>query len=86
MLLILPGDYEDLNNWIELGLWASSIVGLASLRKWGAALAVFTLIYTFSISTSILIYYQIWLNALRVIVNGALIVYLFKSVFEGKFN
>ncbi len=86
MLLILPGDYEDINNWIELGLWSCSIAGLASMRKWGAALTVFTLIYTFSLSTSIIIYYQIWLNAFRLVVNAALIVYMFKSIFEGKFK
>lgn len=29
---------------------------------------------------------QIWLNVLRVIINAALVVYLFKEIFEGKFK
>ncbi|MCJ7613709.1 hypothetical protein MUO71_02945, partial [Candidatus Bathyarchaeota archaeon] len=44
MLMLLPEDYLALNNWIELGLWASSIVGLLSMKKWGASLTTFTLI------------------------------------------
>ncbi|MCW4017745.1 MAG: hypothetical protein NWF00_03575 [Candidatus Bathyarchaeota archaeon] len=42
LLLLLASDYADLNNWIELGLWVSSIAGLLSMHKWGAALTVFT--------------------------------------------
>ena len=84
LLLLLPADYMDLNNWIELGLWISSIGALLSMRKWGIAFATFTLIYTLSTSVSILIYYQVWLNALRVIINAAVIVYLFKSLLENK--
>ena len=34
MLLMLPSDYMDPNNWIELVLWASSIAGLLSMKKW----------------------------------------------------
>ena len=26
MLMMLPDDFMDLNNWIELALWSSSIV------------------------------------------------------------
>jgi len=34
MLLMLPEDYMVPNNRIELLLWASSIAGLLSMRKW----------------------------------------------------
>ena len=81
MLLMLPEDFLDLNNWIELALWSSSIVGLLSMKKWGAAFVTFTLCYTLSTSVGILIYYQIWLNAIRVIINVPLIVYMFRRIF-----
>jgi hypothetical protein len=82
VLMILGGDWMDLNNWIEIALWSSSIAGLLSARKWGIALALFTMIYTMSTSVGILVYYQIWLNAIRVIINAAVIVYLFRTIFE----
>ena len=85
MLLMLPEDYMDPNNWIELVLWASSIAGLLSIKKWGAALATFTLCYTLSTSVGILIYYQIWLNAVC-FTNTLLIIYMFRSIFEAKFK
>ena len=85
MLLMLPEDYMVPNNRIELLLWASSIAGLLSMREWGAALATFTICYTLSPSVEILIYYQIWLNAVRFI-NIPLILYMFKSIFVGKFK
>lgn len=37
-----------------------------------------------STSVGIIIYYQIWLNAIRVIINIPLIVYLFKSLFDAE--
>ena len=80
--LIANGDWQDLNNWIEIALWAISIPALLSMKKWGVAFAVFTLIYTLSTSMGILIYYQIWINALRVIINAAIIVYLFRRIFS----
>src|SRR5665648_630760 len=73
--IIASGDFEDLNNWIEIGLWAISISALLSTKKWGVAFALFTLIYTLSTSMGIIIYYQVWLNALRVVINAAAIVY-----------
>jgi hypothetical protein len=82
--LIAGGDAEDLNNRLEIGLWFVSIAGLLSARKWGVAFAIFTLCYTLSTSAGILIYYQIWLNAVRVIINAPIIIYLFKAIFEGK--
>jgi hypothetical protein len=85
-VLLLPEDYMDLNNWIEIALWITSIAGLLSMKKWGAAFATFTLCYTLSTSMGILIYYQVWLNAVRVTINVLLIVYMFKSIFAGKFK
>ena len=84
MLLLLPNDYMDLNNWIEVALWVSSIFAFLFLKKWGTALTLFTLIYTLSTSVSIIIYYQIWLNVLRVIINTAIIVYLFRKILFNK--
>lgn len=84
VLLLLGGDTADLNNYIEIGLWAISIVGVLSLRKWGFAFALFTLSYTLSTSVGIIIYYGIWANAIRVAVNIPIILYLFRIIFEGK--
>lgn len=86
VLLIESGDFEDLNNYIEIALWATSIPALLSTKKWGGAFVIFTLVYTLSTSMGILIYYQIWLNALRVIINAPIIIYLFNSFFQGKFK
>jgi len=80
--LIANGDWQDLNNWIEIALWATSIPALLSIRKWGVAFVLFTLIYTLSTSMGILIYYQVWINALRVIINAAIIIYLFRRIFS----
>jgi len=84
--LIASGDVQDLNNYIEIILWGLSIPALLSTKKWGAAFAVFTLIYTLSTSMGILIYYQVWLNAVRVAINIPVVIYLFKALFEGKFK
>jgi hypothetical protein len=84
ILLIANGDWQDLNNYIEIALWAIAIPALLSTKKWGVAFAIFTLIYTLSTSMGILIYYQVWINALRVIINAAIIIYLFNALFEGK--
>ncbi len=87
MLMIINGDEEDLNNWIEIALWAVSIVGLLSTKKWGPPLAIFTLAYTLSTSVGIVIYSQdlsfvtvFGINAVRVIINAILIVYLFSRI------
>jgi hypothetical protein len=85
-LAILDGDVADLNNWIEIALWVVSIGGLLSTRKWGVAFAIFTLAYTLSTSVGILIYYQVWINAIRVIFNVPIIIYLFKMIFDSKFK
>lgn len=86
VMLLESGDVEDLNNWIEIAFWAISIPALLSTKKWGIAFAIFVLVYTLSTSVGILIYYQIWLNALRVIINLPIIIYLFNSLFHGKFK
>ncbi len=83
---LLVGDTADLNNWIEIVLWITSIAGLLSMRKWGVAFAIFTLSYTLSTSMGIVIYYQIWMNALRIIVNIPITIYLFRELFAGKFK
>ena len=85
-IILLNGDTADLNNWIELALWATSTVGLLSMRKWGAAFTIFVLVYTLSTSVGILIYYGVWINAVRIAVNVPVIVYLLKALFEGKFK
>jgi len=79
---MLPEDFMDLNNWIELGLWTSSIFALLSNKKWGTAFTIFTLIYTLSTSVGIIIYYQIWLNAIRIVINLPITIYLFKKIFS----
>jgi hypothetical protein len=84
--IITNGDVQDLNNFIEIALWALSIPALLSGKKWGAAFAIFALVYTLSTSVGILIYYQVWLNAIRVAINIPAAVYLFKALFEGKFK
>ena len=83
---LLVGDTADLNNWIEIVLWVTSIAGVLSMRKWGVAFAIFTLSYTLSTSMGIVIYYQIWINAIRVVVNIPIIIYLFRELFNCKFK
>jgi hypothetical protein len=83
---MLPEDLMDLNNWIELGLWTTSIIGLLSMKRWGIAFVIFTLSYTLSTSVGIIIYYQIWLNAIRVIINIPIIIYVFRELFDGGFD
>ena len=85
-IILLNGDVADLNNWIEIALWTTSTLGLLSMRKWGVAFAILVLAYTLSTSVSILIYYGVWINAVRVVVNVPVIVYLFRALFEGKFK
>ncbi len=83
-LILLGGDVQDLNNYIEIALWAISIPAVLSAKKWGTAFAIFVLIYTLSTSMGIIIYYQIWLNAVRVAINIPAIIYLFKVLFDSK--
>jgi hypothetical protein len=73
-LSVLSGDIADLNNWIELGLWITSIVRVLFSLKWGFAFAIFTLSYTLSTSMGNVIYYGIWINTIRVIINIPIII------------
>ncbi len=85
-LSLLGGDTADLNNWIEIPLWITSIAGVLTMKKWGFALAIFTLSYTLSTSMSNVIYYGIWINAVRVIINIPIIIYLFRGLFSKYFK
>lgn len=87
--MLLSGDVQDLNNYIEITLWIISIPALLSLKKWGAAFTIFTLTYTLSTSMGILIYYlaadlAVWPNIIRVAINIPAIIYLFSRIFKGK--
>ncbi len=83
-LIIVNGDFEDLNNWIEIALYIAAIPAVLSGKKWGFAFTIFVLVYTLSTSVGILIYYQIWLNAIRVVVNLPIVIYLFRVLIAGK--
>jgi len=94
-IAMIPGDPQDLNNYIEVVLWIPSIVGLWMMKKWGAALTVAVLGITLgtSMGNVLLAYYLSMLhepfaptNALRIVVNAAAIIYLFKNIFSNKFR
>jgi hypothetical protein len=87
--LTVFGDSADLNNSILLILWTLSIVGLISMRKLGAAVATFTLIYAFSFNSFNLVYFFVHvflLNGLSAIINAVAIAYLFQCIFKNKFR
>jgi hypothetical protein len=86
--LTVFNDAADLNNSILLILWIASIIGLLSMRKVGAALALFTLIYAFSFNAFNVIYYPqvIELNGTSAIINAAATAYMFLSIFKNKFR
>jgi uncharacterized membrane protein (DUF2068 family) len=95
MALMIPGDAEDLNNYVEVVLWVSSLVGLWLMKRWGAALAVTTLGVTLgtSMGNVFMAYYLDMLgelfapvNALRIVVNVVAVVYLFRCLFRGVFR
>lgn len=80
-------DYADLNNSIMLVLSVMSIIGLALIRKSGAALTAFTLSYGFAFNVFNVIYYQIYLlNGTSAIINAIMIVLIFKTIFDDKFR
>lgn len=94
-LMMLPNDPTDINNYIEPILWFSSIVALLSMRKVGIAYTICVLCITLSTSMGIILlaYYAgvigeavTYVNALRIIINIAAIVYLFKGIFAGKYT
>jgi hypothetical protein len=83
-LSLLSGDTADLNNYVEIVLWVGSIAGVLASRKWGVAFAIFTLSYTMSTSVGNVMYYGIWINVIRVIINIPTILYLFRILLESK--
>jgi hypothetical protein len=50
-------DAADLNNSILLVLWVASTAGLLLMKKYGAAIATFTLVYAFSFNAFNVIYF-----------------------------
>jgi hypothetical protein len=95
LALMIPGDHSDLNNYIEPILWAASMAGLLTMKKAGAAFATSVLCITLSTSMfNVLIAYYTgntgepvaYVNALRIVINAVTVVYMFKSIFAGKFK
>jgi hypothetical protein len=95
MLILIPGDPTDLNNYLEPILWVVSLIGLFTMTKAGAALATSVLCITLSTSVGIvfLAYYVnlmtepvAYINVIRIAINAVAIVYMFKSIFAGKFK
>jgi hypothetical protein len=79
-------DAADLNNSILLVLWAASTAGMLLMKKYGAAIATFTLIYAFSFNAFNIIYFGLYvLNGPSAIINFVAAVYMFISIFQNKF-
>ncbi|MCW4005377.1 MAG: hypothetical protein NWF04_02085 [Candidatus Bathyarchaeota archaeon] len=91
-VISIPGDPEDLNNYIEPLLWAGSAVGLFSMRKTGAAFATTVLGITMGTSMFNVIYFGFngpavgAINGLRIIINAIAIAYTYKLIYQNKFN
>ena len=80
-------DVSDLNNSILLVLWIVSIASLLFIKKFGATVATFTLIYAFSFNAFNLIYLGpsiALLNGVSAIINGAAAVYMLFSLAQNK--
>ncbi len=95
LLLLIPGDLEDLNNYIEPVLWVGSIAGLVSMKKAGAAFVTTVLSITLSTSMfNVLISYYSGnlaqpvgiINAFRIALNAIAIIYMWKQIFSGRFK
>lgn len=86
--LTVLGDYVHLNSSTELILWVISFASLFLMKKWGAALVTFTLTYSFAFNTFNFIYFSTMrlLNGTSAIINAIAIVYMFKSIFENRFE
>ena len=86
--LAVFNDATDLNNSILLILWMTSIIGMISMRKIGATITLFTLIYVFSFNAFNAIYYSevIVLNGASVTINAVVTVYMFSIIFQDKFK
>jgi len=88
--LMIPSDAEDLNNYVEVALWVSSIAGLSLNKRWGFAFAISVLSITLgtSMRNVFLAYHTETLqllfapvNALCIMVHVVVIVYLFRFCF-----
>jgi len=80
-------DAMDPNNSILLILWIASIAGLVLMRKAGAAIATFTLIYAFAFNAFNVLYYSIYLlNGTSAIINAVATVYMFISIFSNRYK
>jgi hypothetical protein len=80
-------DFADLNNLILFVLSILSTLGLLSMKKAGAALTLFTLIYAFSFNSFNVLYFPEvrLLNGISAVVNLAAIIYMFISIFQSKY-
>jgi hypothetical protein len=81
-------DAADLNNSILFVLFILSTIGLLSIKKAGAALTLFTLIYAFSFNSFNVLYFPEvrLLNGISAVVNLAAIIYMFIIIFQNKFK
>ena len=86
--LTLFGDTADLNNSIILALSISSIIGLITMRKAGAAWATFSLTYIFSFNAFNVIYFPntAILNGVSAILSAIGVVYMFKTIFSNRYK
>jgi hypothetical protein len=86
--ITILNDAADLNNSILFVLFILSTIGLLSMKKAGAALTLFTLIYAFSFNSFNVLYFPEvrLLNGISAIVNLAAIVYMFISIFQSKYR
>lgn len=85
--LTIFNDTSDLNNSILLVLWIMSTVGILFIRKYGAAIATFTLIYAFSFNAFNLIYFGAiiaLLNGISAIINGVATFYMLFSLVKNR--
>jgi hypothetical protein len=86
--VIALNDAVDLNNSILLVLFILSTIGLLSMKKAGAAITLFTLIYAFSFNSFNAIYFSDarLLNGISAFVNLVAIAYMFISIFQSKYR
>jgi len=86
--LTIFGDLADLNNYIILALSIASIIGLITMKKVGAALATFSLIYVFSYNAFNVIYFPTvaLLNGVSVVLSGIAAIYMFSTIFSNRYK
>jgi hypothetical protein len=80
-------DAADLNNSILLVLWIVSTPSLLFIKKYGSAIATFTLIYAFSFNAFNLIYFGssiALLNGVSALINGAAAIYMLLNLSKNK--